>query len=259
MSEQDTQVPQNEPQYTEVEQQAIEQGWRPKDQYEGDPTKWRDAQSFLDRGELFTKIDSMGKELRETKKALKMLQEHHSKVKETEFKRAVDELKNLQKQHLEAGNSDEYLKTTELLTDLKAEQKAREVLKEKEPQEQATETHPSFDAWVSRNNWYKNDTEMREFADTVGLRHAQANPGKSPEEVLKYVEGQIKRAYPEKFTNPNRNKPSAVEGTSSSPTSTKKDDGLELTDDERRVMNTFIRQGVMTKDDYIKELKKIRG
>ena len=106
------------------EEEAREQGWKPQDEYEGDPNKWRPAKEFVERGELFGKIDSLGKELKETRKALKMLQDHHSKVKETEFDRAVTELKGLQKKHLEEGNSDEYIKTTELLTDLKAEQKA---------------------------------------------------------------------------------------------------------------------------------------
>jgi len=67
------------------EDQAREQGWRPKEEYEGDPEKWRPAKEFVERGELFGKIDHMGKELKETRKALKMLQEHHSKVKETEY------------------------------------------------------------------------------------------------------------------------------------------------------------------------------
>ena len=47
-----------------------------------------------------------------------MLQEHHSRVKETEFKNAVNELKALQKKHLEEGNSEGYLETSELLSQI---------------------------------------------------------------------------------------------------------------------------------------------
>jgi len=35
---------------TEDEQKAMEQGWIPKDQYKGDPEKWRDAKAFLEYG-----------------------------------------------------------------------------------------------------------------------------------------------------------------------------------------------------------------
>ena len=63
------------------ESEAREQGWKPKEEYEGDPEKWRPAKEFVERGELFGKIDVLGRELKETKKALKLLQEHNSKIK----------------------------------------------------------------------------------------------------------------------------------------------------------------------------------
>jgi hypothetical protein len=235
------------------ESEAREQGWKPKEEYEGDPEKWRPAKEFVERGELFGKIDVLGRELKETKKALKMLQEHNLKIKETEYKRAVDELKALQKKHLEEGNSDGYLETTELLTDLKAEQKAREAVSQVQPQQ----VDPRFNAWVETNKWYAQDAELREYADVVGMGYAQKNPGLDPEDVLKFVAAQVKLRYPNKFQNPNRNKPSAVEGAST--TSSPKTNSFELTDDERKVMNTFIRTGAMTKEEFIAQVKMMRG
>lgn len=243
--------PAPEVQANPYEEQAREQGWKPKEEYEGDPEKWRPAKEFVERGELFGKIDSMGKELKETRKALKMLQEHHSKVKETEYNNALRELKSLQKKHLEDGNSDGYLETTELLTDLKAEQKAREVVSQAAP----AQPDPRFVAWVNENSWYQKDAEMREYADTVGLGYAQRT-GKDPEEVLEYVTNQVKSRFKEKFVNPNRSKPSSVEGAAT-PAATKS--SFELTEDERKVMNTFVRTGVMTKEEFIAEVKKMRG
>lgn len=235
------------------EDEARAQGWKPKEEYEGDPNKWRPAKDFVERGELFGKIDHLGKELKETRKAMKMLQEHHTKVKETEYKRAVDELKALQKKHLLEGNSDEYLETTELLTDLKAEQKAREVAAQTAPQQ----PDPRFISWVDSNRWYKADAEMREYADVVGMGYANKNPGLDPEEVLEYVTAQVKARFKDKFQNPNRNKPSAVEGTSTA--SSPKKESFELTDDEKRVMHTFVRQNLMTKEEYIAQVKAMRG
>ena len=248
------QTQQPEVQSDPYEDQAREQGWRPKEEWEGDPSKWRPAKDFVERGELFGKIDSMGKELKETRKALKMLQEHHAKVRETEYNNALKELKALQKKHLEEGNSDGYLETTELLTDLKAEQKAREVVEKQVPQQQQPD--PRFIAWAQENNWYQKDQEMRDFADAVGLGYAQKNPGIDPEDVLKYVTAQVKTRFKEKFVNPNRSKPSSVEGASA-PAATK--GTFELSDEERKVMNTFVRTGVMSKEEFIAEVKKMRG
>jgi hypothetical protein len=234
------------------EEQAREQGWKPKEEYEGDASKWRPAKEFVERGELFGKIDHMGKELKETRKALKMLQEHHSKVKETEYNNALRELKALQKRHLEEGNSDAYLEATELLTDLKAEQKAREVV----GQNTAPQPDPRFISWAQENKWYQTNAEMREYADTVGMGFANRNPGIDPEDVLKFVSKEVKARFKDAFVNPNRNKPSSVEGASA-PAANKS--SFELTDDERRTMNTFVRAGVMTKEEYIAEVKKMRG
>lgn len=231
---------------------AREQGWRPKEEFEGEPEKWRPAREFVERGELFGKIDTMGRELKETRKALKLLQEHHTKVKEVEFNRAVAELKQLQKKHLEDGNSDAYLNTTEMLTDLRAEQKAREVVKQQVP----NQPDPRFVEWTEKNKWYNTDTEMKEYADTIGMGYAQRNPKMDPEEVLTYVAEQVKQRFKDKFVNPNRNKPNSVEGNSQPGA---KKGSFELTEDERRVMNTFIRTGVMTKEAYIEEVKKMRG
>lgn len=234
------------------ETQAREQGWRPKEEYDGDPAKWRPAKEFVERGELFGKIDTLGKELKETRKAMKMLQEHHAKVKETEFKRAVDELKSLQKRHLEEGNSDGYLEATELLTDLKAEQKARDVVAQTTP----NQPHPSFVQWINDNKWYEKDPELREYADFIGHKYASNNPNLDPEDVLVYVAKQVKNQFKAKFENPNRTKPNAVEGASA-PAANKH--SFELTEDERRVMNTFVRAGVMTKDEYIAQVKSMKG
>ena len=115
----------------------------------------------------------MGKELKETRKALKMLQDHHSKVKETEYNNALRELKALQKKHLEEGNSDGYLETTELLTDLKTEQKAREVVTRILLLNRTNDLllgHKRISGMVC-------NPEMREFADTVGMGFANRNPG----------------------------------------------------------------------------------
>ncbi len=235
-------------------QQALEQGWKPKEEYQGDPGKWKEAKEFVERGELFKKIDTMGKELKETRRALQMLKEHHNKVKEVEYSKAVNELKQLQKKHLEEGNSDGYLETTELLTDLKAEQKAREVVQEVTP----TQPDPRFVSWVTDNKWYNSDPEMRQFADAVGMGYAQTNRNLSPEEVLAYVTKEVKERFKDKFVNPNRTKSTLVGSSNTSAgTSTKND--IELTDDERRVMNTFIRTGVLTKEEYLSEIKRMRS
>jgi hypothetical protein len=240
-----------------VEQRALEMGWRPKDDFDGDESDFIDAQEFVRRKPLFEKIDHVGKELKETRKALKALQEHHQKVKEAEYQNALRQLKAEKKTALEEGDADALIEIDERLANVKAEEVAQRVQQE----QQAKTPHPNFVQWVQKNQWYQSDVELRSVADQIGTAYAVKNPETSPDDVLKYVEQRIKKLYPENFKNPNRERPSAVEGRTSTP-ATEKKDGISdypLTDEERKVMNTFVRQNIMTKEEYIRDLKAVKG
>jgi hypothetical protein len=242
------------PEHSESEVVALEKGWRPKEEYEGDPKKWVDADEFLRRGELFDKIDLMGRELRETKKTLRMLQSHHESVRETEFQRALQELKLEKKQAYEEGDHEKVIELDDKLLDLRMEQKEEATAARQQPME----PDPRFVACVTRNKWYSSDAELRAFGDEVGVSHAKANPDKSPEEVLKYVEERVRKVYPDKFVNARRTAPGAVLGGGKSGVATKKDE-YALSEEEHKVMMTFVRSGIMTKEKYIEDLKKVKG
>ena len=97
---------------------------------------------------------------------------------------------------------------------------------------------------------------MRDYADMVGMDYARRNPDIDPMEVLKFVTNEVKERFKDRFVNPNRNKQSGESSTSGT-TPTK--DEFKMTEDERKVMNAFIRTNVMTKEEYMKELKAMRG
>ncbi len=236
-----------------VENTAREQGWKPLEEFDGDKAKWVSAETFVAKGELITKIESLGKKLKDSDKAIKMLTEHHQKVKESEFKRAVEYLKTQKKQAYEAGDVDKIIEIDDKIAEVKENQKTQ---KAEEPKS-TPEIHPSFQKWQDENTWYTTDSEMRTDADAFGNAYAANNPEKTPEEVLEYVSKKVKRLYKDKFENPNRSKASAVEGGGNRQEAS--NESFALSEDEKRVMNTFIRSGIMTKEDYIKELKKVKG
>ncbi len=240
------------PEYSDVELEAMEQGWKPKDQLE-EGKEFISAEEFIRRGELFNKIEIMGKELKTTKQALKLLQEHHGKVRETEFNRALTYLKAQKKEALLEGDADKILEIDDQIAEVKAQRQVEQV----QEQQQVKQPDPRFVSWVEKNAWYAQDSELRAFADEVGLARQRTNPSEDPSDILKYVGERVRKAYPEKFTNPNRGKPTTVEGRAS-PKATKTDD-FEMSEDEKRVMMTFVRSGALTKEEYIADLKKIKG
>jgi len=240
-----------EPSATEL--QAMESGWVPKDKYSGDEHKWVDAGEFLRRGELFNKIEDQSKQLKDVRRALDEMKKLHSQVREVEYKRALDALRAQKKTALEEGDAEAVIAADERMDLVKEKQK--QLQSQPDTSAQGGTNHPEFVQWTERNSWYKTSTPMKAFADALGDDLARA--GNSPSEVLKKVEAEVKKEFPHRFSNPNRDKPGAVEGSTNRGTSSS---SFALTDDERRVMNTFIRTGVFkTEKEYIDELKKVRG
>jgi len=243
-----------EPEFSEVEQRAMKMGWRPKTEF-SDDDDFVDADEFIKRKPLFDKNSQLKNELKDVKKALRELQVFTFRIRESERKAVLEELRTKKREALQEGDAEKLIEIDEQIADVRAEEIAQ-----KNQQQRPQTPHPGFVVWVEKNPWYAQDAEMRAEADFIGTSYASNNPEKDPEEVLKFVANRIKRIYPEKFQNPNRSRPSSVEGSSNASGKTaKKEDSYQLSDEERQVMNRFVRTGVMSKEEYITELKKIKG
>lgn len=241
-----------------IEDIAKEKGWKPKEEYEGEPSHWRSAEVFLALEEPLKRIEALGKELKNTKKTMQVLQEHHSKVKESEFNRALTYLKAQKKEAYEKGDVDAIIKIDDKIQEVKdtqAKQKEAEEVKENP----MSDGEAVFVSWMQDNPWYETDEDLRDFADATGQIYHTKNPDKSPEDVLEYVANKVKNTFKDKFENKNRKKTSAVDGgdRNSNSRSTSSLD-IELSDNERKVMNTLVRSGLMTKEEYMKDIKALR-
>ena len=103
-----------------AEEKALEQGWVPQDEWEGDPDQWRPAKEYLDRGELFKKIEDQNRTIKEFKRALDDLKGHHAKTRETEYARALTALKEQKKTALEDGDAAAVIKLDDEIDLVKA-------------------------------------------------------------------------------------------------------------------------------------------
>jgi len=240
------------PQLSPVEQEALASGWVPKDQYQGEEHKWVDAGEFLRRGELFKKIENQSREIKDVRRALVEMKKLHANVQEIEYKRALETLRAQKKEALENNDADAVIAADERIDLIKEQQ--RQLQAETVEPVQSGEEHPEFVNWKTRNAWYVNSGPMKAFADALGADLARQ--GMPPSEVLRKVEAEVKKEFPHKFRNPNQDRPGAVEAPSSRSGG---DKGFQLSPDERRVMQTFVRTGVMTEAEYIKELKRVKG
>lgn len=215
---------------SEAEQSARAQGWVPQEEFKGE--NWVDAETFVQRGEKIAAIATkQAKELREELSQLKADREEDKKVF-AEFKKFQDEIRerdkeatenwyknelaNIKAAKREAIKEDDREKLIQI-EDYKDEvderyKETKEKLKEKEKIDQKEEqkVDPDFQKWITDNQWYKDDDVMSAYADKVGSKMYK-DKFSSNMEFYKSVEAKVKEKFPEKFTNPNREKENAVE------------------------------------------------
>lgn len=246
--------PENKPvELSPIEQRAVEMGWRPKENFEGDEDDFIDAKEFVRRKPLFDRIEHQSKEVKNLHKALTAFKEHYTKVEEAAYNKAVKDLQVRQKDALKEGDVDSYYSIQE---EIDAAKEQVSTAKQAIPDiPQPAEVNPVFLEWKTRNSWYDSASYMRTFADEYGTK--LANQGMQPNEVLREVEKAVRKEFPNKFSNPNRDRPGLESGNTGG--RAPKGDTMVLSDQERRIMNTLVTQGVITKEKYIADLKKAKG
>lgn len=234
------------PEHSPTEQVALKQGWVPKEEFVGDEHKWVDAGEFIRRGELFEKIDSQNRKLKDIEKTFGAYKSHMENVEQVAYERALRELKQQKVTALEEGDAKTVVQVEDAIEELKAKQG------EKVHEAQSVEPHPEFQAWTRENSWYNTSGPMRAYADAAGRELAAQ--GKSPADVLKEVSKLVRDEFPNKFRNPNRDKPSAVEAGEKTSSGSSSKSKVTLTEEQTRVMNTLVRGGHITKEKYMADI-----
>lgn len=245
------QTEQTAPELSPIEQRAMEMGWRPKEEFQGEEDDFIDAKEFVRRKPLFDKIESQSKEIKNVRKAVEALKEHYSQREEAAVNAALAKLREARKEAIANSDGESF---DALDTEIKrVEGQAKELKRlDQAKVEEVQELHPEFVAWTNRNKWYADVSYMRKWADDYGAElHKQ---GMTPPEVLRKVEEGVKREFPNKFKNPNKDLAPDVESSSRSGSKGSRET-MELTEQERKVMNMLVSTQTMTKDEYLASLK----
>lgn len=238
------------PSQADQEARARRMGWIPKDEYGGDPSRWVTAEEFIRKGEEEMPIlrERLRKQDQSMAEMHKLLEDVVSHQKE-QTKRAVDEaISKARAERREAvrdGDVEKVDKLDEQIDELK-EQKAeasQKTTKADVPQE--------FVEWAQRESWFAKDKALNKFA----IAHYDLlleNPGLTDAERLRMVSKEVRKRYPEKFT---QRKPAAsdVEGGSSAPKSTGTKGYSDLPPEAKKICDRLCKEiPGYTKDKYLK-------
>ena len=250
-----------EPVRSAHEEQALDSGWVPKEEWVAqgkDADEWRTAKEFNDRGQLYKTIHQTNRELKQTQAQLGALRKHNEYIFEKAYQKAYNELKlgkraAMREQDFDAVEAIENEMAQLNQTHQQEIQAVRSVPQIAAPQG----TPPELQAWMDSNKWYTKDEELRDHADAVGLIFFKKNPHATPQEVLAHITKDVKRKFPDKF-EARRAAPNAVNGVDRTTRAGPKSD-IELDDFEREIMTQLVKSGEMTEKEYKDQLKKAKG
>ena len=128
----------------------------------------------------------------------------------------------------------------------------------------ATE-NPVYDEWIQDNQWYLDDNEMAQFADSV----AQNYVGAPLPRIYALVRQKVQEVFPEKFastktatTTTEVKKPigpvSPVDKGSNNKGASTSFSKADLTPDQVSIMNQFVSGGIMSEEQYIKDIASMQ-
>jgi len=242
----------------EVESRARAQGWVSKEEFEANEKnvgkKWRPADEFVERGEMLDTMKSLRHEITKIKTDFNALADHHKKVAETEYKRALETLRAQRTAAAEEGDTAAVVQLSDKIDELK--ETHREQLVENKP---VQGVHPAFPRWIEDNPWYQSDPELRAAADAAAQSYSLQNPGAPFEDVLGYVTKRVKERFMKSESKP---KVSSVESATTGGGISTKSKGFskaDLSDEEKEVMTMLVKRKVMTEEEYINDLAKVKG
>lgn len=189
-----------EREFSEIEQKALSMGWKPKEEFEGNPDDWRDAKEYVDRDSLFRKIHNQGRELRKTQEALNALIEHNKKLSEAQREAERERLNAAKAEALEDGD---YGKATNIDTEIDAMNQAEDDILNVPEFEPTPEESELFVQFKDRNQWYGTNEEITEVADMLANRFVAqkqaAGERYTEQDVYSFVESRVPNHFPDYF------------------------------------------------------------
>jgi hypothetical protein len=244
--------------YSDIERQALDQGWVPKDQFKGDRNNWTDAGEYIRRGKLIDRIGSQSKELQRLQKTNEDLINLVKKQSERIVEEKATEVLQKKREAISVGD----IESAE-----RFEKKYNEYVQEQESikahSNQAQEIDSEYKDFVARNKyWLNNNTPenaaMVVYADNLEQALQKSNPNLPLSERLEEVENGVKTFFASRFDNPNRRRAPAVEAKTSTPKrDPKKVTFDDLPEEAKRIVNNFVRvdtTGKLSRDEYAQQL-----
>lgn len=245
---------------TDYEADASKQGWVPKEHYKGNPDRWVDAKTFVERGEIFrpmlhtkykeleTKWEESQRRLSEQEAAIERNNKIAEKFQERAKQEALEQLKRDQKKAWEQGDEATYDKLDKRRDAIADEFKVEPV--------KTAPSAPVVDPYVRKfeqeNPWYGKDLVLTDTAESLDRRLIASGQFPTPELRHAEVKRLVVEAFPHKFTNPAREVKNGL-GSGRNPAKLTIKKGWDaIPEADKKIATGFIRSTGKTQEEYAK-------
>jgi hypothetical protein len=269
---------------TEAEEKAKLQGWQDYDAWVdagGDPDQWRDADTFLQRGNeiqgiLKERLDKVTSELAQSRQDMqRMFKEFGDKLTaaekraykqaEADYKQQITELKKQQRQAVEDGDVTAFEEADKKIGELEKNKPSPEDHLEgdgKSGDGGQPQTDPDLQAWKADNAWFDKYQDMQMYAISIAPYVEAQNPQLKGRALYDKISEKVKSEFPDRFENPKREKAS-VEGDAGKKgggSSGKKIKSVkDLPKEDRKEAERMIKTYGITEEEYLQAYREEAG
>jgi len=192
------------------EERARKMGWAPKEEFRGDPERWVDAETFLDRGEnimpilkerlgkMEAKFDSQTAELTKVTENLHKFAEFHKGTYKRAHAKALKDIGEAKRAAVAAGQLDQYDALDQ------EEESVKQAMAETDAIDKSQQMSPDFQKFQGENPWYGSDPDLTAYADGLAEQIYAQGLVKTDSELYTEIEKRVRAFAPHKFVNPAR-------------------------------------------------------
>jgi len=173
-----------------IDEAARAQGWVPQEEWDGDPTQWRDAQVFLERGEYFKTMGTQRKQIDKLNAMVEKMADIQASTREDERQRVLKELSQQKYAAMEEG---EFNKVVDIDSEMEKIRSAPLTsVPDVQGQTEDKYTQNKIADYIDNNSWYRTNPDMRQYAVSNAVGFRQGNPQARIDDVLEYSDSEVK-------------------------------------------------------------------
>ena len=251
------------------EKRARAMGWRPKEEFKGDPEHWIDAAQFADNADkslplakaearrALERADRLEAELRKQQEDIKRFAAFHAKVEEDSYNRAREQLRRELIDARHSFDADKELQVEDQLRALDYEQRTRATPQQREPEPVAQQVDPEVAGWLedAGKTWGKNPRAVQ-MSQMVAEEMRKSGEDSTGVAFLEKVKHAMRKEFPQFFdgmTNERRSSAAPVASGAGAAPRGKGKGFADLPADAKQACRDFVKRGFVTEAQYVKE------